>query len=162
MSDNKLIKKINENTNSKQKKMSKILDIKKNYEIKFSNKIENEISINLNHKKLLNGTFNFYGIIKEDGRFYWSYMIPGVNKKIIKKINKIKSFSHLFENSDIRDLMLYHQILTQDSILLNDNEIKMLNALLLYLSEDKYIFFIKNNLNITQIISLDKITEQFY
>ena len=58
--------------------------------------------------------------------------------------------------------MLYHQILTQDSILLNDNEIKMLNALLLYLSEDKYIFFIKNNLNITQIISLDKITEQFY
>ncbi len=89
-------------------------------------------------------------------------MIPGVNKKIIKKINKIKSFSHLFDNSDIRDLMLYHQILTQDSILLNDNEIKMLNALLLYLSEDKYIFFIKNNLNITQIISLDKITEQFY
>jgi hypothetical protein len=89
-------------------------------------------------------------------------MIPGVNKKIIKEINKIKSFSHLFENSDVRDLMLYHQVLTQDSILLNENEIKMLNALLLYLSEDKYIFFIKNNLNITQIISLDKITEQFY
>ena len=62
MSDNKLIKKINENTNSKQKKMAKILDIKKNYQIKFSSKIENEISINLDNKKLLNATFNFYGI----------------------------------------------------------------------------------------------------
>ena len=89
-------------------------------------------------------------------------MIPGVDKKrIIQKIDKIKAFSHLFENSDNKTMMLYHQILTQDSIMLDENQIIELQNLILYLSEDLYFIASLNSSNKLQLIYISKITEKY-
>ena len=153
-----ILKKIEDNFDNKFKEISKILDIKKNYNIKFN---KEQLIISLNDNKIASTSFNFYGIIKSDGRFMWAYMIPGVDKRIISNIRKIKSFSHLFENSDNKLMMLYHQILTQDSILLNTEEIYLLNKLILYLSEDLYFFNSPNHSGNVQIINISKINEKY-
>ena len=88
-------------------------------------------------------------------------MIPGIDKRIIENIRKIKSFSYLFENSDNKTMMLYNKILTQDSIILNTEEQYQLNKLILYLSEDLYFFNTPNNSNNIQLINISKINEKF-
>ena len=156
----KLLKDIEKISLDKFNKMSKILDKNKNYTITF-NKDSNEIILMENNNKILIGNYNFYGIIKPDGRFMWAYMIPGVDKRILNSIKKIKSFAYLFENSDDKKMMLYHQILTQDSIMLNEDEIVDLRNLILYLSEDLYFFNSVNSAQNIQLIYLSKINEKY-
>lgn len=153
-----ILNKIQDNFDKKFKEISKILDIKKNYNIKFE---KDNIVFSLGDNKVFSASFNFYGIIKQDGRFMWAYMIPGVDKRIISNIKKIKTFSHLFENSDNKLMMLYHQVLTQDSIILDPEEIYQVNKLILYLSEDLYFFNSPNNSGNIQIINISKINEKF-
>ena len=153
-----IIKKINDHADKKFNEISKLLNNKMEYTIKFNN---DELILLNKDTKLLAGNFNFYGIITPDNRFLWAYMIPGINRNIIKNINKIKSFSHLFENSDNKIMMFYHQLLTQDSILVSNEEVDYINKILLYLSEDIYFFNAPNTLNATQILFLSKITEKY-
>ena len=155
-----IIKKINRLTDDKFANMSKVLDKKNNYNIKF-NKDSNELELFDGEKKILSAIFNFYGIIKPDGRFMWAYMIPGIDRRIVSKIDKIKSFSHLFENSNDKKMLLFHQILTQDSIMLDSKEVNDLNKLILYLSEDMYFFNTPNNSGNIQLIYISKITEKY-
>ena len=159
-SKNKILDKIEINSSNKFDKMGKILDPKKEYNLKIN---KNKLNIEVYEKKdkILVGNLNFYGIIKPDGQFLWSYMIPGVDKRFVEKVNKIKSFSHLFENSDNKDMMLYHAILTQDTILLNKDETKKLLDLILYLSEDLYFFIQPNSTGNIQLIFLSSINEQY-
>ena len=155
-----ILKKIKKTSNDKFNKMAEHLDKDKNYTIKFK-KESIELQLFHENKKKLSATYNFYGIIKSDGRFMWSYMIPGVDRRIIQKIDKIKAFSHLFENSDNKTMMLYHQILTQDSIMLDEDEIALIQDLILYLSEDLYFVNSVNSSNNLQLIYISKITEKY-
>ena len=156
----KILKEIKKISNDKFKEMAKILDKDKDYTIKFT-KESNELQLFYQNKKNISATYNFYGIIKSDGRFMWAYMIPGVDRRIIQKIDKIKGFSHLFENSDNKIMLLYHQILTQDSIMLTEDEIPLIQDLILYLSEDLYFVNSVNSSNNLQLIYLSKVTEKY-
>jgi len=133
----KILDKIEKNYNTRFKFMEKLLDKNKEYNIKI---IRDKLNIEIyeGENKILTGNAKFYGIIKTDKRFLWSYMIPGVDKRFIKEVNKIKSFSHLFENSTDKNMMLYHSILNNDSILLDDKEVESLLKLILYLNDDMY------------------------
>ena len=156
-----ILKDIKKISNDKFNKMAKILDKKKHYTIKFDKETTEIIMFN-NDTKILSATYNFYGIVRQSGIFMWAYMIPGVDKRIIKKIDKIKAFSHLFENSDNKIMMLYHQLLTQDSIIVEADDIKLIQELILYLSEDLY--FIDGKFNSSenlQLIYISKITEKY-
>ena len=156
----KILNEIDKVTNDKFKKMSKILDKKINYSVAF-NKQKNELIISNDKEKVLTAEYNFYGIIRPDGRFLWAYMIPGVDKRLLPKINKIKSFSYLFEDSDDKTMMFYHQILTQDSILLNEDEIILLKNLILFLSEDLYYLNSINSSQNLQLLYLSEIKERY-
>jgi len=154
-----ILKKININKENKFKLITKILNIKKKYKLKFDN-INNEINVLDNNKKIFVATYDFYGIIKPNGQFFWSYMIPGANLKFVDKIEKIKNMSYLFENSSHPDMLLFHRILTQDSILLTDQLIEKVLSLLLYLGGNKYYFNSINTNGNIQLIFINKITEQ--
>ena len=156
----KIIDKINKNADEKFKKMSKILNLNKKYQIKF-NKNKDEIDIFYKNKKLLSGKYNFYGIIKPDGHFYWANILPGISKDFSKKVLKVKKFNNLFENYDNKDSLFFNHILTNDSTLLNNNEIEKLNKLILFLTKDFYFFTpISPNGNL-QLIFLSEITEKY-
>lgn len=160
-SKERILDKIENNFNSKFKIMEKILDKKKEYNLNFNTKKMTMDLFDNKKNKILTGNINFYGIIKTDGQFLWAYVIPGIDKRFINKINKIKSFSHLFENSDNEDMMLYYSILTQDRIQLNEKEMKKLYKLLLYLSEDLHYFVNPNSIGNLQLIFLSNIIEQY-
>ena len=113
------------------------------------------------NKKILTGKFNFYGIIRPNGIFLWSFMIPGIDKRILDQVNKVKSFSHLFENSSDKDMLLYKSFLDHDSILINEEEQKKLLDLILYLGNDIYYFVQTNKDGNLQLIYLSEITEQY-
>ena len=155
-----VIKKINENLQERYQYISKYLDIKKTYKITFD-KLNEEILVSEKDKKIFIATYDFYGIVKQNGQFYWSYMIPGASKKFIKKIEQIKNLSYLFENSDDPDMLFYHQILTQDSILVDDDKIEKLLAFLLYLGGNKYFLHSINSSGNIQLIFINEITEKF-
>ena len=57
-------------------------------------------------------------------------------------------------------MILYHQVLTQDSIILNADEIMLVNTLILYLSNDLYFLNPPNNSNNIQIVTLSNIIEK--
>ena len=57
--------------------------------------------------------------------------------------------------------MLYHQVLTQDSIMLDEDEISLVQDLILYLSSDLYFVNSVNTSNNLQLIYLSKITEKY-
>ena len=155
-----ILSKIEKYSDNKFKEMSKILNKSKNYSIKF-NKQKEQIELLDGDNKVISSEYNFYGIIKPDGRFLWAYMIPGIDKRISEKIKKIKSSSYLFENSDNKTMILFHQLLTQDSIMLNTDEIMLVNTVILYLSNDLYFLNPPNNSNNTQIVTLSKIIEKY-
>jgi len=155
-----VIKKIKENLQERYKFISKILNIKKNYKITFD-KVNEEILVSENDKKVISATYDFYGIIKQSGQFYWSYMIPGSNKKFIKKIEEMKNLSYLFENSDDPDMLFYHQILTQDSIFIDDSQLEKLLSFLLYLGGNTYFLHSVNSSGNIQLIFINDITEKF-
>jgi len=157
--DKNILSKIEKYSDNKFKEMSKILNKSKNYNIKF-NKPKKQIELLDGDNKIISSEYNFYGIIKSNGLFLWAYMIPAVDKRIIDHIKKIKSSSYLFENSDNKTMILYHQVLTQDSIILNADEIMLVNTLILYLSNDLYFLNPPNNSNNIQIVTLSNIIEK--
>ena len=158
--DKNILSKIKKYSDNKFNEMSKILNKSKNYNIKF-NKPKKQIELLDGDNKIISSEYNFYGIIKSNGLFLWAYMIPGVDKRIIDHIKKIKSSSYLFENSDNKTMILYHQVLTQDSIILNADEIMLVNTLILYLSNDLYFLNPPNNSNNIQIVTLSNIIEKY-
>ena len=50
----------------------------------------------------------------------WASSIPGINYPNITHIKKIKNLAHLFEGSNNKRILFYHQFLTQDVILITD------------------------------------------
>ena len=155
-----IIKKIEKNMDEKFKNISQFLDINKKYSISFD-KENNEIDVTEKNNKVFSATYDFYGIVKQNGQFYWSYMIPGVDRRLFKRIEKIKNLSYLFENSDHPDMLLFHSVLTQDSVFVNDEQMKKILALLLYLGGNIYFLHSVNSNGNIQLIFIKKITERF-
>ena len=88
-----IIKKINK-YEKKNTEFNKILNIKKkNYIINFDRK-KDQIILNDNEKKILIGNYIFFGIYQQDTQLWiWASSIPGINKKQVKIIDKIRNNS---------------------------------------------------------------------
>ncbi len=150
----KVVKKIDDFINDKNKKIMKILNIKKNYNIKLNDNYL--IDLYDNNDKIISGKYNFYGIYQPYTKLWiWASSIPGISQKHIKQIDKLKSFSYLFENENDEKSIFYYQLLTQNVILITDNKlIKWIGDLIIYLSNDLYMFNPSNNDGNIQFLSL--------
>ena len=148
----------------KHKYIQKYLNPNNKYNIEFIKKGSNrQIIINENTKKIIAGDYNFYGIYQPYTKLWiWATSIPGVDNTYNKNIKYIRSFSHLFESNNDIKYNFYYQLLTQDVLLLpNENMTKWINELILYLSDDLYIFNPINSDSNIQFISLSKINEKY-
>jgi hypothetical protein len=157
-----ILKKIKELNNKKNKEIDKMISPQKKYRINFL-KNTDKMGLFEEDKLLLVGDYNFYGIYQPSNKIWvWASSIPGVNKKQIKNIRKIKEMSHLFEEDDEQVMNFYYQLLTQDMLLITD--LKMLdyiNMLILYLSDDVYYFNPQNSDGNIQFLTFKKITEKY-
>ena len=160
----KILNKIKIMNDKKHKYIQKYLNTNNKYNIEFIKKGSNkQISINENTKKIITGDYNFYGIYQPYTKLWsWATSIPGVDNTYNKNIKYIRSFSHLFESNNDIKYNFYYQLLTQDVLLLpNENMTKWINELILYLSDDLYIFNPINSDSNIQFISLSKINEKY-
>tara|TARA_B110000908_G_C10263987_1_gene461852 strand:- start:4262 stop:4741 length:480 start_codon:yes stop_codon:yes gene_type:complete len=156
-------KKINNNFNKKFNFISKYFNPKKDYTIEF---IDNKTMIFLQKdKKILKASYNFYGIIK-DNNMIWGTSIPLVKKKLKEHIGNIRNKKNEFYQDYIKTQnelsYFYYSILDNDmTILTNDDMIEKINKLILYLSDDCFIFNPININNSTQLITINNILELY-
>ena len=158
----KIIDKIKNNKNEKNKEINKILNIKKNYNINFEKDVV--IITDEDNNKILTSEYIFFGIYQPSTKLWiWSSSIPGVNKKQIEFVNNIKNKSFIFENDNDKDILLYNQLLTNDVLNLNDSDdiLEKINDVLLYLSNSLVILTPLNSLGNIQYIGLTKIKTKY-
>ena len=156
----KIIKLIDKNAKKKLKYMKEYLKLNKKYTIIFDK--NDKLNVLLNEKKILNSAYNFYGILDKNNFWIWSTSIPGTNKNIINNIKKIKNLSYLFENSSNKRMLFYHQFLTQNMILITDDEqLKWINYILIYLDNSLYYLNPISHRNNKQFITLTKIYHSY-
>ena len=157
----KIIDKIKNNKNEKNKEINKILNIKKNYNINFEKEVV--IITDEDNNKILTSEYIFFGIYQPSTKLWiWSSSIPGVNKKQIEFVNNIKNKSFIFENDNDKDILLYNQLLTNDVLNLNDNEsLEKINDVLMYLSDSLVILTPLNSLGNLQYVGLTKIRTKY-
>ena len=134
-----IINKINKNFGDKDKEIKSIIDFKKNYQTNVSKTHFDVLEFIQDEKFIFSTKFNYYGIFQE-GIFYWANTFHGIDTRFLEKINEVKSFSHLFENSNDPDMLLFHHILTNDSFNLDTDKYNKFLKLLMYL--DKSYYFI--------------------
>ena len=160
----KLLDKIIQKNEQKNKEISKILNSQKQYKINFSKTgSKNQIGVFDGTKPIIIGNYNFYGIYQASTKLWiWASSIPGVEKSHIKNINKIKQSSHLFEADSDDKINFYYQMLTQDVIQIpNEKLLGWITDLILYLSDDIFCFTPINNEGNMQFITISKINEKF-
>ena len=151
--------------NSRNEYISNIINFKKKYRITFNRTKDNKLlELYSDNIKILVGKYNFYGIYQKSTKLWiWATSIPGINKKYIDNINKIKSFNYLFESSNDIRMNFYYQLLTQDVIYITDNKLlNWINELLLYISQDITYFNPTNSEGNIQFIGLSNIIEKYY
>lgn len=161
----KLLKNISENAKKKYNELKKKINIKTNYIISFEtiNK-EKKIVLKESKKIKLVGDFNFYGIYNKESQLWsWSNIIPEVDINQIKFIEQLRLKSYLFEkNSDSSEINLFfYQFLINDSMIVPTKYISLIVDLLLYLTDDLYIFNPTNSINNIQFIGLKNILELY-
>lgn len=159
----KLLEKIRKNSKDKFNKIKKKLNIKKNYTITFD-KINKEPKLFLVDKKevKLVGDFNFYGIYNKDTQIWtWSNVIPDVLLSQIKYIENLRNKAYIFEkNQDSSETnVFFYQFLINDSMIIPEKYVSLIIDLILYLTDDIYIFEPTNSINNIQFIGLSKILE---
>jgi hypothetical protein len=160
----KLLDKIKQFNQKKNKEITKLLSSNKKYKIDFlKNGKNNRLGIYDDKKLIITGNYNFYGIYQPYTNLWiWASSIPGVDKKHIKNIKKIKASDYLFEEDTDPKISFFYQILTQDVILItNEKMISWINELLLYLSNDLFYFNPINSDQNIQFITLTNIKEKF-
>jgi hypothetical protein len=161
----KLLKNISENAKKKYNQLKKKINIKTNYIISFEtiNK-EKKIVLKESKKVKLVGDFNFYGIYNKESQLWsWANIIPEVDINQIKFIEELRLKSYLFEkNSDSSEINLFfYQFLINDSMQVPNKYISLIIDLLLYLTDDLYIFNPTNSINNIQFIGLKNILELY-
>jgi hypothetical protein len=159
-----ILAKIKNINNDKMENIKKIMDQKKKYKIDFFKSGKNKmIGIFDNKKMILAGDYNFYGIFQPSTNLWiWASSIPGVDKNHIKNIQKIKSFSHLFDSDTDPKNNFYFQLLTQDVLYIqHEKMLEWINELILYLSDDIYYFNPINSDQNIQFLTLANIKEKY-
>lgn len=159
----KLLEKIRRNSKTKFDEIKDKLNIKKNYTIIFD-KINNEPKLFIVEKKEIKliGDFNFYGIYNKVSLLWtWSNIIPNVLLTQIKYIEELRSKAYIFEkNIEYSEInIFFYQFLINDSMVIPKKYISLVSDLILYLTDDIYIFDPINSLNNVQFIGLSKILE---
>lgn len=159
----KLLEKIRRNSKTKFDEIKDKLNIKKNYTIIFD-KINNEPKLFIVEKKKIKliGDFNFYGIYNKVTQLWtWSNIIPNVLLTQIKYIEELRSKAYIFEkNIEYSEInIFFYQFLINDSMVIPKKYISLVSDLILYLTDDIYIFDPINSLNNVQFIGLSKILE---
>ena len=159
----KLLKKISENSKKKFTQLKKKLNIETNYTITFDT-INNQKKIVLKEDKKVKlvGDFNFYGIYNKDTQIWnWANTIPDVDRKQIKFIEELRLKAYTFEkNNDSSEVNLFfYQFLINDSMIVPSKYVGLIVDLILYLSDDLYIFNPTNSVNNIQFIGLSNILE---
>lgn len=156
-----ILKKIETNKIQKNKEICQLLDIDIDYTISFDdNKI---ILLNNINKKILVGTFIFFGIYQSNNKYWiWSNSIPGLNKKQIHMIKDIKNKSYIFENNNNKNIEFIYQFLNSDILLINDqSKLSLITDVLLYITDAKVIFTPLNKYGNIQYIGLVDIIEKY-
>jgi len=159
----KLLKKISENSKKKFTQLKKKLNIETNYTITFDtiNK-EKKLVLKEDKKTKLVGDFNFYGIYNKDTQIWnWANIIPEVDMKQIKFIEQLRMKAYTFEkNNDSSEVnVFFYQFLTNDSMVIPSKYVGLIVDLILYLTDDLYIFNPTNSVNNIQFIGLSNILE---
>lgn len=159
----KLLKKMSENSKKKFTQLKKKLNIETNYTITFDtiNK-EKKLVLKEDKKTKLIGDFNFYGIYNKDTQIWnWANIIPEVDMKQIKFIEQLRMKAYTFEkNNDSSEVnVFFYQFLTNDSMVIPSKYVGLIVDLILYLTDDLYIFNPTNSVNNVQFIGLSNILE---
>ena len=153
-------KKINDTFTKKFNYISTYLNTKNN-NIEFIEK-NKLIFTDGKQKKILKATFKFYGIVNNNN-YIWNTSIPLVKNKykiIVENIRKKKDEFYQDYIKTQNDLSyFYYAILDNDMTLVEKNMIENINKLILYLTDDIFIFNIVNSKGNIQFISIDKILE---
>lgn len=160
----KILIKIKKLFKKKLKTINKIINFEKEYIINFLKTGKHrQMCLYDNDKLIIKGDYNFYGIYQPYTKLWiWASQIPGTDKKHINNIVKIKEFNYLFEASNDIKMMFYYQLLTQDAILISDdNMLQWINELILYLSNDIYFFNPINTDNNVQYLTFANIKEKY-
>ena len=160
-----IINKIIKNKETKIKEIQKLLDPKKKFTIDFNKNKKNtntQIKIMDNKKLLLVCDYHFFGIYQTTTKLWiWASSIPGISKSNIKYISSLKTFNYLFENDNSDKINFYYQLLTQDTVYIDNNQqLEWIIDLILYLSNDIWCFtpMIESNI---QFITISKINEKY-
>ena len=159
---NTIINKIKKYNNNKLKEISKIFNFKKKYIIDLNNKLLTLYDDN-NNKKLVS-EYIFYGIYQPHTKLWiWANSIPGVNKQNINIVETIKrNNNYIFENDDSDEGQYIYQFLTQDVIIINNNNILDLITLTLnYISNSLNILSPVNEYGNLQFIGITNIIEKY-
>ena len=156
-----IIKKIENNKINKNKEINKLLNINIDYTILFDN--DKLVLLDNNNNKILVGNFIFFGIYQLNNKFWiWSNSFPGLSKKQINNIKDIKNKSYLFENNNNNNIKFIYQFLNSDILeIIDESKIKLINDILLFISDAKVIFNPINKYGNIQYIGLTDIIEKY-
>ena len=155
-----IVKKIENNKIAKNKNITKLLDINIDYTISFD---DNKLILLNNNNKILVGKFIFFGIYQPDTKCWiWSNSIPGLSKTHINIIKDIKNKSYIFENNNNKNIEFLYQFFNSDILYLDETDkLKLINDVLLYISDAKVIFTPSNKYGNIQYIGLTEIIEKY-
>jgi hypothetical protein len=161
-----LLKKISENSKKKFKEIKKKININKDYTFDFTivNKEQKMLFLDNKEKKLL-GDFHFYGIYNNENKLWtWANAIPNTSIDTVRYIEQLRLKSFVFEKmiNNNQSILFFYQLLNNDSMIIPDEKyLGLVIDLLLYLTDDLYIFEPLNSIGNTQIIGLSKINELY-
>ena len=132
------------------------------YQVRFNQKDFNKLSILKDNQIKHIVSFHFIGMINlKKELFYWSNVIPGVNKNFTNKNKKIKELKGKFQDFNTKDDEVFYQILSEDIISLNDKiNPEFLKSFFNNLLE-KPIIILNNSNNNYQVISIENIVESY-
>jgi len=157
-----IIKKIKDYNNNKLKEINKIFDFKNKYTINLDNTLLK--LYDTSHNKKLVTEYIFFGIYQPQTKLWiWSNSIPGVNKHNIKIVEDIKkNNNYIFENDESEESQYIYQFLTQDVIIItNNNILNLLTLTLNYISNSLNILTPVNEYNNVQFIGITNIIEKY-
>jgi hypothetical protein len=161
-----LLTKISKNSKKKFKEIQKTIDIRKSYKITFD-RINNQKKIffidNKNIKLI--GDYHFYGIYNTQTKLWtWANILPNVSIDTTKYIDEIRTKGYLFEKmaTNNQTTQFFYQFFTNDSFLIPDQKyLALVTDVLLYITDEMYIFEQQNNNNEIFFYGLTKISELF-
>jgi hypothetical protein len=160
-----LLEKISKFSKDQFDKISKQINLKKDYII-FFEKVNKETKLVLRDKKtneiIVIADFHFFGYYDTNSKlWYWANIIDNVTREQIKFIEKLRAKAYLIEkniNSEID--MFFYQFLSNDVYKISDNkQLALIIDLLIYLTGDYTIFTPYNSMGHMEFISISKVNE---